>query len=81
MLCVVKSKTAPQSRSNRINFLTAAALAGVLVIFLLLRLRWIGHLLVWDEAMNLCTVRSLAAEKRWLSNHGGSLRGLQSGYP
>lgn len=32
-----------------------------LIIFLTLRTRWIGHLLVWDEAMNLCTVRALAA--------------------
>lgn len=32
-----------------------------LILFLILRTRWIGHLLVWDEAMNLCTVRALAA--------------------
>ncbi|MBA4387771.1 MAG: hypothetical protein C0404_07310 [Verrucomicrobia bacterium] len=24
-------------------------------------MRWVGHLLVWDEAMNLCSVRSLAS--------------------
>lgn len=31
------------------------------LLFLLFRLRWIGHLLVWDEAMDLCSVRSLAS--------------------
>lgn len=29
--------------------------------FVTLRARWIGHLLTWDEAMNLLTVRSLTA--------------------
>ena len=38
---------------------TAALLLGM-VIFVLLRARWIGHLLAWDEAMNLCTVRSFS---------------------
>jgi 4-amino-4-deoxy-L-arabinose transferase-like glycosyltransferase len=36
-------------------------LAACMVLFLLLRLRWVGHLLVWDEAMTLCTVRSFKA--------------------
>jgi 4-amino-4-deoxy-L-arabinose transferase-like glycosyltransferase len=37
-------------------------LLGISVaIFLALRVRWLGHLLVWDEAMTLCTVRSLVS--------------------
>ncbi len=32
-------------------------LAGCLGLFLLLRLAWRGHLLVWDEAMTVCTLR------------------------
>jgi len=36
-------------------------LALLAALFLFLRLRWVGHLLVWDEAMNLCAVRSFRA--------------------
>jgi hypothetical protein len=36
-------------------------LGACVLLFLLLRVRWIGHLLVWDEAMTLCTVRSFKA--------------------
>jgi len=35
-------------------------LAGALVLFVLVRIPAIGHLLVWDEAMNLCSVRAIA---------------------
>ncbi len=38
---------------------TKTALGGLLLVFVLLRSRWIGHLLAWDEAMTLNTVRSL----------------------
>jgi len=38
-----------------------ALLAACLALFAALRLRWIGHLLVWDEAMTLCTVRAFKA--------------------
>jgi 4-amino-4-deoxy-L-arabinose transferase-like glycosyltransferase len=31
------------------------------MLFLLLRLRWRDHLLMWDEAMNLCAARAFAA--------------------
>jgi len=31
------------------------------ILFVLLRVRWLGHLLVWDEAMTLCTVRAFKA--------------------
>jgi 4-amino-4-deoxy-L-arabinose transferase-like glycosyltransferase len=31
------------------------------VLFLVLRLRWVGHLLTWDEAYNLCTVRTFVS--------------------
>jgi len=30
-----------------------------ILVFAALRIRWLGHLLVWDEAMSLCTIRSL----------------------
>lgn len=30
-------------------------------IFLAFRARWIGHILIWDEAMNLCCVQALKA--------------------
>ena len=33
-----------------------------LVLYVVLRLPWVGHLLMWDEAMNLCSVRSFAAQ-------------------
>lgn len=36
-------------------------LAGCLVLFVLLRARWVGHLLIWDEAMALCTTRAFTA--------------------
>ncbi|MCK5849976.1 MAG: hypothetical protein KAH23_03600, partial [Kiritimatiellae bacterium] len=36
------------------------AISVCLLIFVALRARWIGHLLTWDEAMNLCAVRALA---------------------
>jgi len=32
-----------------------------LLVVVALRLPWVGHLLVWDEAMNLCSVRALLA--------------------
>ncbi len=32
--------------------------AACVALFLILRCRWIGHLLVWDEAMALCTARA-----------------------
>ncbi|MFH0953521.1 MAG: glycosyltransferase family 39 protein [Verrucomicrobiota bacterium] len=36
-------------------------LGALLVLYFLLRLPYVGHLLIWDEAMNLCTVRSLVS--------------------
>jgi 4-amino-4-deoxy-L-arabinose transferase-like glycosyltransferase len=30
-------------------------------LFLSLRLRWVGHLLVWDEAMDVCSIRALVS--------------------
>ncbi|HIL71898.1 MAG TPA: hypothetical protein EYG38_18860, partial [Verrucomicrobia bacterium] len=38
------------------------ALCLCLVLFVALRSEFIGHLLVWDEAMNLCTVQSFATQ-------------------
>jgi 4-amino-4-deoxy-L-arabinose transferase-like glycosyltransferase len=31
------------------------------VSFIAFRVRWIGHLLTWDEAMNLCSIRSFVS--------------------
>ena len=36
-------------------------LAACVILFLVLRFRWLGHLLVWDEAMALCTARAFDA--------------------
>jgi len=30
-------------------------------LFIAFRVRWIGHLLTWDEAMNLCSIRSFVS--------------------
>lgn len=43
-------------------------------LFVWLRARWVGHLLVWDEAMNLCSLRAFAAQgtdaySDWFWNH------------
>ena len=32
-----------------------------IVSFIAFRVRWIGHLLTWDEAMNLCSIRSFVS--------------------
>lgn len=37
---------------------------AILVIFLTLRVRGIGHLLIWDEAMDLCSVRAFVTSSR-----------------
>jgi|GEM_PF-2368648 len=39
--------------------LTAVILSLCILVYTILRIRWLGHLLVWDEAMSLCTMRSL----------------------
>ena len=49
-------------------------LAMCLVIYLALRLPWVGHLLTYDEAMNLCSVRAFAANgydyySHWFWHH------------
>jgi hypothetical protein len=36
-------------------------LALCVVLFVAVRARWLGHLVTWDEAMNVCTTRSLAS--------------------
>lgn len=38
------------------------ALVPVLLAFVLLRVRWVGHVLVWDEALNVCSFRALASQ-------------------
>lgn len=43
--------------SATVSFFILVALA----VFILLRARWMGHLLMWDEAMNICSTRAFAA--------------------
>jgi len=40
------------------------ALLLCVALFVALRARWLGHLLSWDEAMNLCTVRAFGSDGR-----------------
>lgn len=56
------SRTTGRNPAPQRPMLEARWLLVCIFIFLVLRLRWVGHLLSWDEAMNLCTVRSLAAQ-------------------
>lgn len=49
-------RQAPDKRKTHWIFLGICA-----AIFIALRVRWVGHLLVWDEAMTLCTVRSFVS--------------------
>jgi hypothetical protein len=44
--------------SGEVTRVTWLLLAGCVALFIVLRARWVGHLLVWDEAMALCTARS-----------------------
>jgi 4-amino-4-deoxy-L-arabinose transferase-like glycosyltransferase len=44
--------------SGEVTRVTWLLLAGCVALFIMLRARWVGHLLVWDEAMALCTARS-----------------------
>lgn len=67
-------------------------LVSGLAVYLILRLPWVGHLLMWDEAMNLCSVRSFVARGQdfylsWFWHHPplmgmamSLLHPLQSGF-
>ena len=80
------------SFARRISAREALALAGCLALLVALRLPWVGHLLSWDEAMNLCSVRAFAAGgtdyfSRWFWHHPPlfnmlllTLRPLQPGF-
>lgn len=46
------------ARKNLQHYLPWFLLAVCIILHLALRLRWVNHLLVWDEAMNVCTVRA-----------------------
>ena len=48
----------PGRSMDRVTWLL---LAACVALFLALRFRWLGHLLVWDEAMALCTARAFDA--------------------
>src|SRR5688500_11535636 len=52
------SAPAANQQATRVTWLF---LAGCVVLFIALRARWVGHLLVWDEAMALCTARAFLA--------------------
>lgn len=39
-----------------------AAIVICIIAFIVLRARWVSHLLVWDEAMSLCTIRSFLSQ-------------------
>lgn len=47
-----------KGNSDRLGWILLVAGLG---LYVLLRLPFVGHLLIWDEAMNLCTVRALAS--------------------
>ena len=49
-----------QLRKNSLYTLIFFAVCALL--FVAVRARWIGHLLTWDEAMNLCSIRSFVSE-------------------
>ena len=55
--------SAPDAANKRTSLCILAAAAS-LVIFVVLRARWLGHILTWDEAMNLCAVRALATRSQ-----------------
>lgn len=56
------SEAALQPASPRFRFTAyGLLLAASVLLFILLRLRWSGHLLMWDEAMNLLSIRAFAA--------------------
>ena len=69
-----------------------AVLLLSMTLFVYLRARWVGHLLVWDEAMNLTTVRAFKAGgqddfSNWFWRHPPlfcllmlGLRPLQAGF-
>lgn len=51
----------PRSSTSRIAPVQWVFLGAVLALFVVLRLSWLDHLLTWDEAMTLCSVRAFAA--------------------
>ena len=53
--------TIPDTKASGLRAFQWLALSASFVLFLALRLPWIGHLLTWDEAMNICSVRAFAA--------------------
>jgi 4-amino-4-deoxy-L-arabinose transferase-like glycosyltransferase len=50
-----------RARTSNSSIHLLLSVTSCVTIFLLLRLRWVGHLLTWDEAMNLCSVRSFVS--------------------
>jgi 4-amino-4-deoxy-L-arabinose transferase-like glycosyltransferase len=52
------AKTCQESRVKPAHWLL---LVLGLILYVILRLPWVGHLLTWDEAMNLCAIRAFTA--------------------
>lgn len=44
---------------NTFFLYTCLGILPAFLLFIFLRMRWVGHILVWDEAMNLCSARAL----------------------
>ena len=63
-----------QVSSDQLKPIHGLFLLASLVLYVVLRLPWVGHMLMWDEAMNLCSVRSFAARghdyfSNWFWHH------------
>lgn len=58
---LMNSHLDPQTESGRIRIGHGIVLLGCLFLFLILRLPWVGHLLQYDEANTLLTIRAFAA--------------------
>ncbi len=43
---------------NKENYITYLFVIFAVLLFIFLRIRWTGHILLWDEAMNLCSVQA-----------------------
>lgn len=50
------------ARSHRNRILLTVVGVGLGALFVFLRARWVGHLVIWDEAMNLCALRAFVTQ-------------------
>ncbi len=56
--------SAPSPARRHTRLLAWFAWLGILGVFVALRARGVGHLLMWDEAMDLCSVRAFVTSSR-----------------